>query len=111
MVLIWHASGIMENGGFQYFFEQGLDAAAVAAAYERIGCSKCAEVIRLGLSLFPDSIMREDSIGRAAFVLQNQHIFYQASCLFWDADRETEPQLAEFIRANLSEMPSAALQE
>lgn len=36
VLLVWHASGIIGNGGFHYFFECSLPLLATAVAYDRI---------------------------------------------------------------------------
>jgi len=71
VLLVWHASGIIENGGFHYFFEQELNAEAVATAYETIGCDKAAELLRLGLSLFPNAVLPASWEERVKFMDQN----------------------------------------
>ena len=104
--LIWHASGIIENGGFQYFFEQELDAEAVASAYEEIGCDKCAELLRLALSLFPSRILEAGWRERIKFVEDNHEAFGKLSSAFWKADKETESRLAEYVRRHVAEISS-----
>jgi hypothetical protein len=100
VLLIWHASGIIENGGFQHFYEQTLDAEAVAQAYERIGCGKCGDILRLSLSLFPGSLLHADPTERIDYIQRNSDMFYNLSNLFWEADIEMEKRLAEYIRSN-----------
>jgi hypothetical protein len=41
VLLVWHASGIIGNGGFQYFFECALSLLATAEAFDRIGVEQC----------------------------------------------------------------------
>lgn len=98
--LIWRASGLIGNGGLQYFYEQEFDAKAVALAYERTGCDKCAEIIRLSLSLFPNSLPQEDWDARIQYIESHTELFDSLSTLFWKADAGTEKRLAEFVRAN-----------
>ena len=98
--LIWRASGLIGNGGFQYFYEQEIDAETVAKAYENIGCHKCAEILRLSLSLFPDSIRNAGWDERVEYMKQKKELFYNTSSLFWDADAEMEKRLADYVRAN-----------
>ncbi len=98
--LIWQASGIIENGGFQYFYEHELDAEVVAQAYERIGCVKCAEILRLSWSLFPDSLQTASLEERIEYMRQNKDVFYDLSNLFWEADTQMEKRLAEYVKGN-----------
>jgi len=94
---IWHASGVIENGGFHYFYEQSLDAESAAQAFDRIGCNRCAEILRLSLSLFPDSLNKKNDNDLLAFLETKKEAFYNLSCLFWDADKMTEATLAQYI--------------
>jgi hypothetical protein len=95
---IWHASGIIGNGGFQYFFEQDLNAAEVADAYEKIGCLKCADLIRKVVAAFPVKIFKSGRDQRVEFIEQNSAKFYKLSSAFWAADKKMEKQLASYIR-------------
>jgi hypothetical protein len=103
---IWHASGIIENGGFQYFFEQELDAEAVALAYETIGCHKCAELLRIALSEVPDAMLRASWKERIHFIEGKHEVFSSLSSGFWAADKEVEKQLAKYIRAHADKICS-----
>ena len=96
--LVWDASGIIENGGLQYFYEQEFDAEAVAAAYEKIGCQKCAELLKLSFSLFPPSVLQGSWSDRVAFVERNSEMFDNLSNAFWEADEEMEKRLADYIK-------------
>lgn len=98
LMIVWHASGIIENGGFQYFYEQSLDTEAVAAAYKRIGCNRCAELLRLSASLFPDGNPQPNWDGRIDFIERNGDLFERLSEAFWEADQQMTDHLAEFVR-------------
>src|SRR5690348_2208446 len=47
VILVWHASGIIDNGGFQYLFEGDFkgdpDFKRTADAFQIIGAKNCAE--------------------------------------------------------------------
>jgi hypothetical protein len=102
VLLIWHSSGIIENGGFHYFYEQDLDAEAVAAAYDRIGCSECAEILRLSFSLFPDHIAQAGRDERVRYVEANGELIQRLDKRFWELDKGMEKRLAEYIRNHAS---------
>jgi hypothetical protein len=59
VILVWHASGIIDNGGFQYLFEGNFKGdphfAKTGEAFKTIGATKCAEAIQEALDLFPQS--------------------------------------------------------
>lgn len=94
---VWHASGIIENGGFQYFFEQQLDVETVAVAYQKIGAGKCAELLRLSLSLFPEPILHADWMERIKYAEDNSDRFENLSRAFWREDKKTEVRLAAYV--------------
>jgi hypothetical protein len=56
VLVIDSAQGIIDNGGFQYFFEADFpgmpDYSTFIDAYERIGAISCANAIREALALF-----------------------------------------------------------
>jgi hypothetical protein len=108
VILVWHASGIIENGGFMYFYEQRLDADAVALAYEKIGCDKCAEILRMSLSLFPASLQRTDGDERVEYIEHNRELFHNLSRLFWGADAEMVKRMADYVRANQDRICASA---
>jgi Domain of unknown function (DUF4375) len=103
---IWHASGIIGNGGLQYFFEQELDAEAVACAYDKINLGKCAELLRLGLSLIPEALMRGDWQERIEFVENNPELFKNLDNAFWDADEGMQDLLVKYVKAHADNIPS-----
>lgn len=100
VLLIWHATGIIGNGGFQYFYEQELDAEAVACAFDKIGSRKCAEMLRHSLSLFPDSLRQASWNRRIEYIKSKSELFYRLSSQFWDAETDTEKKLANYVRSN-----------
>ena len=54
VVLAWSTKGIIDNGGFQYFYEGATHAQEVADAYEAIGLPQLAEACRKSLHVFPN---------------------------------------------------------
>ncbi|MDB6112781.1 MAG: hypothetical protein JWR69_4531 [Pedosphaera sp.] len=100
VLLIWHASGIIGNGGFRYFFEQELNGEAAAAAYTIIGCDKAAELLRLGLSLFPNTVPPASWEERVKYMDENAELFDRLSEAFWEADQGMQERLAEYTRSH-----------
>jgi len=100
VTLIWHASGIIENGGFQFFYENDLDPGMVAWAYKKIGCDKCSVILGISFSLFPDTVAKASCEERVGYIQRNKELFYNLSCLFWDADTATLERLANYVREN-----------
>ena len=101
VVAIWHASGIIENGGLQYFYEQDLDAEVIAAAYDQIGCPECAEVLRLSRSLFPEPVAMADRDARVEFVENHRELFEPLDHRFWECDTQMPQRLDEYVRTHV----------
>jgi hypothetical protein len=57
VVLITHAQGIIDNGGFRYFFENDMPGSpkysVFSDAYRQIGAVKAADLLDLAVNLFP----------------------------------------------------------
>jgi hypothetical protein len=105
VILVWHASGIIDNGGFQYLFEGNFKGdpyfAKTAAAFKTIKASKCAEAVDEALKLFPESKPPQDITARLAV--------YQAvpearregiDVKFFSESNEMKTILAKYIREN-----------
>jgi hypothetical protein len=45
-LMAFYAQGVIDNGGFNYFFEEGLDAVELRNSYERLGLTAPAEIVR-----------------------------------------------------------------
>src|SRR5262245_50213526 len=58
VLLVWHVSGIVGNGGFRYLFEGDLQGdphfALTAEAFRLTGCKKATEAIQKTLAMFPN---------------------------------------------------------
>jgi hypothetical protein len=101
---VWHASGIIGNGGFRYFFECGLPLSATAEDYARIGVDRAAAALRELLDLFPDRRIPEEYTERLEFVdrlyqLYPSHLDRLESEYF-QTDDLMEQQLAGWIRVH-----------
>jgi hypothetical protein len=57
---IWAALGILGNGSFSYFFENGMDTEATASSLEKLGLPRSAECFRLAESLLPAEYFAAD---------------------------------------------------
>jgi hypothetical protein len=95
---IWAASGIIGNGGFQYFFENSLSTEDSAEAYASIGMPKIADIFRTAASLFPGGEPPPDWPEALAFIRSREDLFARLSAEVWSADAEMIPQLANYLR-------------
>lgn len=97
--VIWAASGIIGNGGFQYFFENGLSCESATESYAAIGMPKTADIFRTALSLFPDGRPQADWSEALAFIRSKEDLFAKLSAEVWSSDAEMLPRLATYLRA------------
>ena len=104
VLTIWHASGIIGNGGFRYFFECGLPARATATAYARIGVDQAESILRNVLNLFPNGIVPEDYDERMAIVdeiyIKHADLLDRLEGEYYATDPVMERQLAGWIRVH-----------
>lgn len=106
VLLVWHASGIIGNGGFQYLYEQSLNPELVAEAYEAIKCNACADILRKTTSVFPDGRPHEDWDARIDFIANHRNVFEKLDNAFWDADEEMVPRLADYVKKHQKSIQS-----
>ena len=101
---VWHASGIIGNGGFRYFFECGLPLAATAEDYSRIGVERATKILRDLLELFPGRHVPDDLDERLQLVdrLYQAHpsLLYRWERDYFETDDLMEKQLAGWIRVH-----------
>jgi hypothetical protein len=104
VLLVWHASGIIGNGGFRYFFECALPLVATAQAYERIGVEQAASILRRLLEFFPGRHIPDDYDDRMAIVSRfydgHAELLDQLEGEFYSTDALMEQQLAGWIRVH-----------
>ena len=57
VLLTWYAMGIIDNGGFHFFFEHDFSGdpgfTLTAEAFDEIGCHSAAQAVRDAIALFP----------------------------------------------------------
>jgi hypothetical protein len=104
VLLLWHASGIIGNGGFRYFFECGLSLPATTEAYARTGVKPAANILGRVLDLFPAKVVPDDYDERMALVEglyeQNAELLDHLEEEFYSTDELMEQQVAGWIRVH-----------
>jgi hypothetical protein len=107
VLLIWHATGIIGNGGFQYLFEGDFEGdpgfRLTAEVFDEIGCASAAKVIRDAISLFPNGVVITNIENRIEFFQSIPWARREAlNKRFWAQDRigkgEICFRLAAYIR-------------
>lgn len=112
VLLVWHASGIIDNGGFEHLFECNTaddpGFKLTHQAFESIGSDLAASALRDALALFPNREIHSDRDARG--------VFYRSlpaadrarlNERFWSAgmtgNDEIKIKLAKFIREHEAE--------
>ncbi|MFO0965089.1 MAG: DUF4375 domain-containing protein [Gemmataceae bacterium] len=105
VVLVWHASGIIGNGGFRYLFELDIqgdpDFALTAKAFETVGCEKASSAVRTTLATFPGSRPPRNIEDRLRYYLKRQKSWpTNADLEFFAAEKDLDRRLASYIRSH-----------
>lgn len=93
LLLAWHAHGVIGNGSLTAFFESGLPVEATAAAFERVGFSRAAQLLRLAPDLLPVGDANSECSKRLTQI-------DELSTAFWKASDGFDSAMAEFVQAN-----------
>jgi hypothetical protein len=108
IMLVWHSSGIIDNGGFEYLFSGDFDGdpefRITADAYRIAGLIGGYDAFQEAFSRFPDSTVPHTSKERIAQYSTTPEAVREAiNRKHWQDgwDNLREKKLAEFIRANL----------
>src|SRR3989304_1146344 len=109
VMLVWHATGIIENGGFEYLFEGDFPGdpgfRLTAQAFEQINCEQAATAFREAMALFPNSQVPEDiKVRQKLYKSIPESVREKINEKFFHADWEKAGEfrlrhkLAEYIR-------------
>lgn len=104
VLLVWHAAGIIGNGGFRYFFECGLPLKETQDAYARIGVENAVSIFQRLQDMFPRRHIPEDDEERMEivekFYSEQGKLLDQLESDFYKTDLSMERQLAAWIRVH-----------
>jgi hypothetical protein len=109
VLLVWHATGIIGNGGFEYLFEGDFAGdpgyELTLRAFEAIGSDLAANAFRDALGLFPKSQIHTDIEERTEYYTSLPYDErMDLNSRFWSAsltgNDEIKTKLADFIRAH-----------
>ena len=104
VLLVWHVSGIVGNGGFRYLFEGSILGdpyfVLTVEAFQKTGCEKASEALKKTLAIFPHSRPPQDINERLRYYLTRIKGEPTGQELqFWKANDELKRQSANYIRA------------
>ncbi len=111
IMLVWHASGIIENGGFEYLFSGDFDGdpefTITAEAFREAGLTRSYEAFQEAFKLFPNGVVPHDSEERISrYKMADEEVRERISQMVWQDgwDKLREKKLAQFIRENVSKL-------
>ncbi|HTE17900.1 MAG TPA: DUF4375 domain-containing protein [Armatimonadota bacterium] len=101
---LW-ASGIIDNGGFKYFYEGATETLEVAAAFDSIGLPEAADACRKAHSLVPAEVLAGGYMACRDWMdtfewEELDALFLPLNHVIWDLDDRLVPALAVYIRAH-----------
>lgn len=105
VLLVWHVSGIIGNGGFRYLFEGDLKGdpyfILTVEAFRATGCKKAAEAVRKTLAMFPQSRPPRDIEERLRYYLRRITGWpTDLGMQFFDPQDDLKKHLASYIRSH-----------
>jgi hypothetical protein len=102
VTLVWHASGIIGNGGFEYLFEGWFtgDAGYVytAAAFKTIGATQSYGAFQRALGVFGDQYPDDSAERDAVYHRVPEEERTAINRQFWDDEQNMTAALARYIR-------------
>jgi len=105
IIIAYNAQGVVDNGGFAYFFEAdfpGKTHHQVAESFRRLDLAEHANLIEKMMALFPEGTPHQDIYARIAFIAERFHWdrdedrnsdVRNADNYFWDHSEEVYSQL------------------
>ncbi len=109
VMLTWHASGIIDNGGFEYLFSDDLPGdpgyQLTVDAFAAIECDRAVSIFRDALALFPSSVVLDNVEERMKiYKFHPEHVREAINRRFWEIgwEHELERKLAGYIREHRS---------
>lgn len=111
IMLVWHSSGIIDNGGFEYLFSGNFDGdpdfKMTAEAHREAGLPRSYEAFQEAFAIFSDSNVPHDSNERSREFKNSDESKREAiNKKYWQDgwDELRQKKLAQFIREHVSEL-------
>ena len=101
---VWHASGVIGNGGFEALFQADIDSAWVVKNLKAIGAHDSADAVVRALEVFPNSTPPSDWIERGEFIDglggDQEKMLQAAASEFFHDEKPRLARLGEYARSN-----------
>jgi hypothetical protein len=97
---VWGGLGILENGSFQYFFENGMDAAAVGKAIDTLGLSAVGDIFREAKQFLSKGCPQKQWAEQLRFLKENESKFDSLAKNVLKHNKDIEASVAVYIRSN-----------
>ena len=117
-MLVWHSSGIIDNGGFEYLFSGDFDGdpefKITAEAYKTVGLTGGYEAFQEAFKLFPNGKIPHDAEDRIQqYKMADESVREAINRKHWKDGWEDlrEKKLAQYIRDNVSRLGDLDLQK
>ncbi len=111
IMLVWHSSGIIDNGGFEYLFSGDFDGdpefKITAQSYKTVGLTRGYEAFQDAFNLFPNGKVPHDPEERIRqYKLADESVREEINTKHWKDGWEDlrEKKLAQYIRDNVSKL-------
>jgi hypothetical protein len=101
VLLSWWAKGIIDNGGFQFFYEGASNAAQVAEAFDALGFTAAGQAFRESLTLFPHGTPQNDHQERQEWLdsvgTKAKTLFDRLSRVIWAIEDDLDPVIETYM--------------
>lgn len=108
VTLVWHSTGIIENGGFHYLFESDFNGdpgyKLTAEAFKVIGAEAAYQAFNEIMSHFPNGLPANIKKRLELFEEIPDEETNRINTLFWSDLKNIETQLARYIRLHLEDV-------
>ena len=111
IVLVWHSSGIIDNGGFELLFSDNFDGdpdfKITAEAYKTVGLTRGYNAFENAFKLFPGGNVPHDSEERIRqYRMADESVRDEINTQHWNDGWEAlrEKVLAQYIRENVARL-------
>jgi hypothetical protein len=95
----WAALGLLENGSFQYFFENEMDAKAVAESFSLLGLSSLADLVQDANEKFSELGHSNHWDEKLQSLEQNEAFFDSLARQIVQSSKDIEGKLGAYIRS------------